>query len=42
MFDRAGQSGLRYFFVEHDNAAQTGGSLASIQASHDYLRRLLG
>lgn len=41
MFDRAQQSGLRYFFVEDDTAAQYGGSLNSIRASHDFLRRLL-
>jgi sugar phosphate isomerase/epimerase len=37
------QSGLKYFFVEHDSAAQyPGGSLASIQASYTYLKQLLG
>ena len=41
IFARAGRSGLRHFFVEHDNAAQTGGSLASIQASHAHLQRIL-
>ena len=41
MFAKAQQSGLRHFFVEHDNAAQTGGSLASIQASFAHLRQLL-
>ena len=33
---------MKYFFVEHDSAAQfPGGSLASVQASYDYLRQLL-
>jgi sugar phosphate isomerase/epimerase len=42
IFAHAEQSGLRHFFVEHDSAAQyPGGSLASITASIDYLRRLL-
>jgi len=42
IFAHAQQSGLRHFFVEHDSAAQyPGGSLASITASIDYLRRLL-
>jgi len=41
IFARARQSGLRHFFVEHDNAAQTGGSLESIRASHQHLRQLL-
>ena len=41
IFARAQQSGLRHFFVEHDNAAQTGGSLASIETSFQYLRQLL-
>lgn len=42
MFAHAGESGMKHFFVEHDNAAATGGSLASIQASYTYLRQLLG
>ena len=42
IFARARESGLKYFFVEHDSAAQyPGGSLASVQASYDYLRQLL-
>ncbi len=41
IFAQRGQSGLRHFFVEHDNAAQVGGSLPSIEASYAYLRRLL-
>jgi sugar phosphate isomerase/epimerase len=42
IFAHAGQSGMKYFFVEHDSAAQyPGGSLASAQASYDYLRQLL-
>jgi len=42
IFARARESGMKYFFVEHDTAAQyPGGSLASVQASHDYLRQLL-
>jgi sugar phosphate isomerase/epimerase len=41
IFARARQSGLRHFFVEHDNAAQTGGSLESIRASHQHLRQIL-
>jgi sugar phosphate isomerase/epimerase len=42
MFANAGKSGLRYFFVEHDNAATTGGSMASVQASYTHLHQLLG
>jgi sugar phosphate isomerase/epimerase len=42
IFARAGQAGLKYFFVEHDNAAAgPGGSLASVQSSYTYLRQLL-
>ena len=41
IFARAGASGMKHFFVEHDNAATTGGSLASIQTSYAYLRQLL-
>jgi sugar phosphate isomerase/epimerase len=41
IFAHAEQSGLRHFFVEHDNAANTVGSLPSIQASYQYLQRLL-
>jgi sugar phosphate isomerase/epimerase len=41
IFARAGESGMRHFFVEHDDAAATGGSLASIQTSYTYLRQLL-
>lgn len=41
IFAHARESGMRHFFVEHDNAASTGGSLASIQASYSYLRQLL-
>jgi sugar phosphate isomerase/epimerase len=42
IFARARESGMKYFFVEHDSAAQyPGGSLASVQASYDYLRQLL-
>lgn len=41
LFRRAGRSGLRHFFVEHDNAAETVGSLASIQASYLHLRGIL-
>jgi sugar phosphate isomerase/epimerase len=42
IFARARESGMKYFFVEHDNAAQfPGGSLASVQASYEYLRQLL-
>jgi sugar phosphate isomerase/epimerase len=41
-FLKAPQSGLKHFFVEHDSAAQyPGGSLASIQASAEYLKQLL-
>ena len=33
---------MKYFFVEHDTDAQyPGGSLASAQASYEYLRQLL-
>jgi sugar phosphate isomerase/epimerase len=41
IFQRASRSGLKHFFVEHDNAAQTGGSLASIRASFQHLRTIL-
>ncbi|MEO6528669.1 MAG: sugar phosphate isomerase/epimerase [Gemmatimonadaceae bacterium] len=42
IFAHAPQAGLKHFFVEHDSAATyPGGSLASIQASHDYLKQLL-
>ena len=42
IFAHAQQSGMKYFFVEHDTAAQyPGGSLASAQASYEYLRQLL-
>lgn len=41
IFARAQQAGLRHFFVEHDNAAQTVGSLASIQTSYQHLQQLL-
>ena len=42
IFAKAGQSGMKYFFVEHDTAGQyPGGSLASAQASYEYLRQLL-
>ena len=42
IFARARESGMKYFFVEHDSAAQyPGGSLASVQASYDSLRQLL-
>ena len=41
IFAHAREAGMRHFFVEHDNAATTGGSLASIQASYTYLRQLL-
>jgi sugar phosphate isomerase/epimerase len=42
IFAHARESGLKHFFVEHDNAAAgPGGSLASIQTSIEYLRRIL-
>jgi sugar phosphate isomerase/epimerase len=42
IFAHARESGMKYFFVEHDSAAQyPGGSLASAQASYEYLRQLL-
>jgi len=42
IFAQARQSGMKYFFVEHDTAAQyPGGSLASAQASYEYLHQLL-
>jgi sugar phosphate isomerase/epimerase len=42
LFGQADLSGMKYFFVEHDTAAQySGGSLASIQASYTYLKQLL-
>ena len=41
-FAHAQQSGLKHFFVEHDSASQyPGGSLASIEASYQYLHQLL-
>jgi sugar phosphate isomerase/epimerase len=41
-FAHAQQSGLKHFFVEHDSAAHyPGGSLASIEASYQYLHQLL-
>jgi sugar phosphate isomerase/epimerase len=42
IFAHARQSGMKYFFVEHDSAAQyPGGSLASAQASYEYLHQIL-
>jgi sugar phosphate isomerase/epimerase len=41
IFASAEQSGMQHFFVEHDNAATTIGSLASIEASFRYLNALL-
>ena len=42
IFAHARESGMKYFFVEHDSAAQyPGGSLASAQASYEYLHQLL-
>ena len=42
IFANAKQSGMKYFFVEHDTAAQyAGGSLASVQASYTYLKSIL-
>jgi sugar phosphate isomerase/epimerase len=42
IFAHASESGLRYFFVEHDDAAKwPGGSLASLEASANYLKQLL-
>lgn len=41
LFAQAQPSGLKHFFVEHDNAAQMGGSLQSLEASYAHLRRLL-
>jgi sugar phosphate isomerase/epimerase len=42
IFAHARESGMRHFFVEHDNAATApGGPLASIQASYTNLRQLL-
>jgi sugar phosphate isomerase/epimerase len=40
-FDRANASGLKFFFVEHDNAATTGGSLESLQQAYTHLRGIL-
>ena len=41
-FAHAQQSGLKHFFVEHDSASQyPGGSLASAEASYQYLHQLL-
>jgi sugar phosphate isomerase/epimerase len=42
IFSRARESGMRHFFVEHDNAASVpGGPLVSIQTSYTNLRQLL-
>jgi hypothetical protein len=42
IFADADIAGLQFPFVEHDTAAQyPGGSLASIQASYEYLKQLL-
>lgn len=41
IFARAGEAGMKHFFVEHDTAATTWGALASIQTSYTYLRKLL-
>jgi sugar phosphate isomerase/epimerase len=42
VFANAARSGMRHFFVEHNDAAKwPGGSLASVQASFDGLRRVL-
>lgn len=42
IFAHAREAGMKYFFVEHDTAAQyPGGSLASAQASYEYLHQLL-
>jgi len=42
IFAQAAKSGMRYFFVEHDTAAQyPGGSLASLQTSVTNLKRML-
>ena len=42
-FSHASQAGMKHFFVEHDTAAQyAGGSLASIQASYDNLKQIVG
>ncbi len=37
IFRHAGQAGLKYFFIEHDEPAEP---LASIQASYNYLAAL--
>ncbi len=42
-FAHASQAGMKHFFVEHDTAAAyPGGSLASIQASYDNLKLIVG
>jgi sugar phosphate isomerase/epimerase len=42
-FAHRSQAGMKHFFVEHDTAAQyPGGSLASIQASYDSLKQIVG
>ena len=42
-FAHRSQAGMKHFFVEHDTAAQyPGGSLASIQASYDSLKQMVG
>ncbi|MEO8622915.1 MAG: sugar phosphate isomerase/epimerase [bacterium] len=42
-FAHARESGMKYFFVEHDTAASyPGGSLASVEASYTYLHGIVG
>jgi sugar phosphate isomerase/epimerase len=41
IFAQSERSGMRHFFVEHDNAASTVGSLPSIEASFRHLHRML-
>jgi sugar phosphate isomerase/epimerase len=41
IFARAGTAGLEHFFVEQDNAADSGDSIAAARTSFEALRRLL-
>ena len=42
LLSAAGEAGVRYYIVEHDNAAEyPGGALASVRTSYGNLRRIL-
>jgi sugar phosphate isomerase/epimerase len=42
IFAQAGQAGMKYFFVEQDNAAASGDSISDARKSYQYLAKLLG